>query len=226
MSSVIVLAWNSERRELRFLPINGGSGGTEEVSILAEESAAGVGLECEATSLPRVGEFVSEAVGAVGIDETTCLLELSGPAATRYSAKRKDRSRIRLTDQGTGVPRTEVSPVSVGLDDDDVEQLVQKALPFWLFATPIEEEILGCWEVEGGLGGWRERRCTARAAKAREESETSARKAEREAAEEAKHRFVNPYTFVPLPTTIGRRAPAGHGALDRDRLSGTFRVRW
>lgn len=38
-------------------------------------------------------------------------------------------------------------------------------------------------------------------------------------------RFINPYTFVPLPQAIDRRPPVGHDRLHADRYAGTLRVR-
>lgn len=222
MDLVVVLSWDPQRRELRFVPVNGGAGGAEQtINIVTPDDVLAITKECDDGGLPRVGQLCAE--------DSMCLLELSGPAATRCSVKPK-KSIIHLRDPERDAQVAEVSPDSLGLPDADSVQLAYKIGFFWLFSERLSEGEIGCWETAGGLSGWLDRRREERAANRRrkEEHQTreQARKAAEQAAEAADRRFINPYTFVPFPSAIVREEPGCHAALGRGRLSGTFTVRW
>lgn len=83
------------------------------------------------------------------------------------------------------------------------------------------------WLSDGGNGSWE----SARQSEAQqierqreEEQERQRLEAERRAAQQMAEPdvFINPYTFVPLPSVIDRQPPEGHGALAEGNLSGWF----
>jgi hypothetical protein len=124
----------------------------------------------------------------------------------------------------------EVSPISLGLPDADSAQLSDRIGSFWRFSMALPDGVIGCWETDGGLEGWLDRRREERAVKRQKKVEQQAKERARQAAEkaieEADRRFINPYTFIPFPAGITREKPCGHDALAHDRLSGRFTVRW
>jgi hypothetical protein len=208
MATVVVLSWEDTTGILVYVPVNAGSGG-DATQVVVPPSAPEVAVECQRATLPRVGELV--------IDGGECLLELSGPAVTVCSARWR-RPSVRLRSRTGGEVLAELPPADVGLPDDpDLVAQVEHIGPFLFFEQPDTDGVRGCWQCEGGLAGWLERRAQRRAER---ETEQAARKAKAEADKQ----FINPYTFVPFPEMIERDRPAGHQALRAGRLSGTFRV--
>ncbi|GLI00907.1 RAMP superfamily CRISPR-associated protein [Phytohabitans aurantiacus] len=216
MAEVVVLSWEPQSRLLAYVPVDTGNGGGVVSVTVAEGFAAAVSEQCAKAPLPRVGELEAK-------DEFV-LLEVSGPAVTRCSA-RWHRGQIRLWSRVRGDLMGEVRADAVGLTDPELAQQPERIGSFLLFAEPVGG-VVGCWECDGGLSGWLRRVRARRAEAAAEKAIRRAAADAEQAQEEAKRRFINPYTFVPFPAAIERAAPAGHHALAEGRLCGTFRVRF
>jgi hypothetical protein len=142
MAEVVVLSWDAAARALVYVPVDGGNGGEARSLAVSEEYAADVGCQCEAMSLPRVGDLLAE-----GDD---CLLELSGPAATVCSARWKKPS-VRLCGRHSGDQVAELAPEAVGLAHPDLAAHVENIGSF-LFSTGPTPTV--SWGAGSARAGW------------------------------------------------------------------------
>jgi len=222
MIEVVVLGWDGACRELAYVPVNGGAGGTRTSMVVAAWAAPDVDHECAGAELPQVGHLETDGDG--------CILTLTGRSVVQCSVRYRN-GRIRLSDRNRqGVKVADLSPEAVGLGEPEFASRADEIGSFLWFGTATNGGTAGCWLVDGGLHDWLARQRAA-GMQRRQEREAKAERdralREKEEAEErAKGRFVNPYTFVPFPATIDRCKPAGHELLAEDRLSGSFTVRW
>lgn len=119
-----------------------------------------------------------------------------------------------------------LSIAQVGIGDHRDISLLKETSAHFLLVDP-DAAPAGHWDVEGGieqaLANARERRVAAERAKKLD--------VVRRRTNEVWHeRFINPYTFVPFPEGLDgdaiRERPAGHRALQPDRLSGSITAEW
>ena len=212
MSAVVILSWDPVSRELEYVEVNAGAGGTSSCTTVGEGTADEVSALLAGQVLPRVADLEAED-DIVLIDSLSlvrvvrCAVKaVGGPGNREFELRDKERRGIAA----------KISAAVLGVTDVALSGAVEKLE--YLYAENLDPP--GCWlGCEGGISVWlAARRQATDAAKVR--SEEAARRAE------AYKRFVNPYTFVPFQTTVARGAPGGHHWLAPDRLSGAFTVAW
>lgn len=212
MSTVIVLSWDRVSRRLEYVEVNGGLGGVALAIEVPAESADIIAGDLAGLVLPRTADLEH--------DGDVVLLELSGgvPVA-RYTVNDTVGSpgarQFALKPKTPGVPAIKVGIARLGVSDRDA--MTVRKLEY-LYAQDLEPP--GCWlGCEGGVDAWL-------AGKRREAEAEALEKETKRREAHADERFINPYTFVPFPVGVARRAPAGHHLLGEGRLSGTFTVTW
>lgn len=201
----MLMSWDPAARELQYVEVNGGAGGTLERLVIGELSAADVTEALAGVTLPRlVTELVSVdgdvLLGDVRTPAVRCMIRQAGSPGAR---------RFVLSPKGSRKPLAEIPARQLGFDDDALAGAAQTLE--YLYAAGLTPP--GCWlGCEGGIKHWIANRRRL-ADRERERQKMAAR-------------FVNPYTFVPFPERISRGNPAGHHMLAEGHLSGTLTVTW
>jgi hypothetical protein len=204
VTAIVVLAWDPSARQLDYVEINGGAGGSVIACQVSVAAAELISPELEGRLLPWMAELE--------IDGADVLLDASGGFhLERCSVKAKGspaNPRFVFRTKGSG-QIYDVLAKDAGIIDKRSAEMVQRLE--YLYAVDLAPP--GCWlGCEGGVDNY--------LASRREQKDNAAR------ARDADRKFVNPYTFVPFPDHLSRTAPAGHHLLGEGRLSGNFTVTW
>ncbi|MGL5863152.1 MAG: hypothetical protein ACRCY9_18080 [Phycicoccus sp.] len=225
MSEFIVLnvdEVDANRPVVTVMPLNEGAGGSVHVLDLLDP-------------WPRE-EWPEAALPVVASIEVDCdegLLESVSPILRARVSVRG--SVLTLTVPGTGFPRVEVSATDLGIDDAYLHQVAalggaKISDRLGLVERP-GQPVMVVWCAPGGRAGWFRERDAKQAAKAVEKGRNQrwARVRERRNSFSgerlsADDRFVNPYSFAPLPEKITKAGPRGHASMGADGLSGWFDV--
>ena len=203
MSVVVILSWDPAARILRYVAVNGGAGGAAERLAVSEDAAADISSQLTGIALPRVAAMEAE-------DDVVLIDDVSPDRVVRYAVTavgRPDDRKFELKDKERRAPARTLSAAALGVTNtaraDTANQLE------YLYAEHLDPP--GCWlGCEGGIDAWM--------ATKRQASETEKLRKQDEARRaQAFKRFVNPYTFVPLPAQVERTAPGGHYRLEAGR---------
>jgi len=215
-ADVVILSWDPVARVLTYVPINNGAGGQAERAEVNEESAAEISDVLAGRTLPRTAQLeIADGLALIwnlgSATVTWCTVTAAGPSDSRkFKFKNKER----------GPQPPELPIAALGVTDVAQADLVSNKKLEYLYVAGLTPP--GCWlGCEGGIDAWLTDRQRGSDAKKQEERRKKARLRRADPT-----RFVNPYTFVPLPETIDRQPPGGHHWLAPGRLSGSFTVTW
>ena len=201
----ITLAVNGGRATV--MSFNHGCGApVRDLELLPADEAVGARIHDQSP-----GPFL--AVGVV--DDATLLVESVLPVTRVGVRVAGGAGNVRVTVRD-GAGNTEVpAALLMSLGRSDLDALAPRKDA--LGVVDIDGVARVCWLFEGGLDGYRRFRDWDRWLKALRRSLNQ---------QEDDEHFVNIFGFVPLPDTVHRAEPAGHLALDGDRVSGWVDVAW
>ncbi|MGL5824038.1 MAG: hypothetical protein ACRCYU_04255 [Nocardioides sp.] len=209
MSEFIILnvdEADANRPVATVMPLNEGAGGSMHSLILLDPWLPGADLP---------------AVASIEVDGDEGILESTSPI---LGAKVSVRGTVlTMTVPGSGGQQVAVSAAELGIDDSYLQQVAALGAKISDRLGLVErpgQPVMVVWCAPDGRAGWfRERRRKLRWARV-----TKGRRGFSIERLSADNRFVNPYSFAPLPEKVTRCAPRGHASMAEEGLSGWFDV--